>query len=94
MSFEIEADRGMDLDGINNIKPWRDKPNLDKADDGLKLHELDFSHCELHTFPVLISVNPKPWAAASSTAAATALTPRLRSRRPSRPSATTNWTGS
>jgi uncharacterized repeat protein (TIGR01451 family) len=65
VSFEIEADRGIDLDGINNIKPWRDKPNLDKADDGLKLDELGFAHCELHTFPVLINVNPTPWAAAS-----------------------------
>ncbi len=59
VSFEIEADMGMDLDGINNILPKSDKPNLDKADDGLLLSTLHFSHCQIAKFPVLVNITPE-----------------------------------
>jgi len=59
VSFEIEADLGMDMDGVNNILPLKNKPNLDKADDGLLRSTLTFSHCQIHSFPVLVSINPQ-----------------------------------
>jgi uncharacterized repeat protein (TIGR01451 family) len=58
VSLEFEADYGMDMDGVNNIKPKRDKADLDKADDGLELDKLQFTHCESQRIPVLISIDP------------------------------------
>lgn len=58
VSFEIEADRGMDLDGVNNIRPQPDKANMDRADDGLEMATLQFTHCEYKRIPVWISIDP------------------------------------
>jgi hypothetical protein len=58
VSLEFEADYGMDMDGVNNIKPRLDKADLDKADDGLELDKLQFTHCESQRIPVLISIAP------------------------------------
>jgi plastocyanin len=63
VSVEREADVGPDADGHNNIKPLKDRANLDKADDGLELHEMKFVHCEVKRFPVWIYVAPPALAA-------------------------------
>jgi uncharacterized repeat protein (TIGR01451 family) len=58
VSFEMEADLGMDLDGVNNIKPQLNKADLDRADDGVELHKLHFVHCEYTRIPIWISIHP------------------------------------
>ncbi|RME44147.1 MAG: hypothetical protein D6796_12165 [Caldilineae bacterium] len=58
VSFELEADLGLDLDGVNNLEPVPDVPNLDEADDGLEVEKLDFVDCQPARFPVWVSIGP------------------------------------
>jgi plastocyanin len=67
VSFEREADLGFDADGVNNIQPWLNRPNLDKADDGLVREKLSFSDCKRTTVPVLVTIAPSAAALLSNT---------------------------
>lgn len=55
---EREADIGSDADGVNNIRPAFDQPNLDKRDDGLDLTTLRFEDCRAATIPVIVTIQP------------------------------------
>ncbi|MCB0088361.1 MAG: hypothetical protein KDE54_10640, partial [Caldilineaceae bacterium] len=46
VTAEAEADLGFDQDGVNNIRPAANTPNLDKRDDGL-LAPSSFAHCQI-----------------------------------------------
>ena len=55
VSFEMEADKGPDEDGVNNINPPDDEANKDGADDGVIL-PLVLPHGELAYFEYIVSV--------------------------------------
>jgi uncharacterized repeat protein (TIGR01451 family) len=58
VTFENEADIGPDEDGVNNLDPRNDAPDLDGADDGVSL-PLVLVHCEPNTFDYVVTVvNP------------------------------------
>jgi hypothetical protein len=52
---ETEADSGLDEDGINNINPWTDSPNLDLGDEGVVV-PLNMPACRWTTFEHTVSV--------------------------------------
>jgi hypothetical protein len=55
VSLEVEADRGPDEDGVNNIDPAVDQPDQDGADDGVLL-PITLPHCEWASFDYLVNV--------------------------------------
>ena len=57
VTAEVEADLGFDQDGVNNIRPAANTPNLDKRDDGL-LAPSSFAHCQLNTMKSRVSISP------------------------------------
>jgi len=57
VSLENEADVGPDEDGINNIVPPNDSPDLDKADDGVQV-PLVLPHCQQTRFKYKVTVVP------------------------------------
>jgi uncharacterized repeat protein (TIGR01451 family) len=58
VTAEVEADLGFDTDGPNNIDPAANKPDQDKADDGLLLSTLNLPHCQRGSMRVLVSIDP------------------------------------
>jgi uncharacterized repeat protein (TIGR01451 family) len=58
VTAEREADIGYDADGVNNIRPTSDQPNLDKADDGLVASSLNWKDCQQTKFLVVVSIDP------------------------------------
>jgi hypothetical protein len=59
VSLENEADIGPDEDGINNLVPPNDRPDLDAADDGVQVPLL-LPHCQQATFDYVVTVAPLP----------------------------------
>ncbi len=59
VSFEVEADIGPDMDGVNNLIPLKDLANRDRWDDGLNPSQVVFKHCEITRFPVVVSIAPQ-----------------------------------
>ena len=57
VSLENEADVGPDEDGVNNIVPANDAPDLDNFDDGVQV-PLVLPHCEFTTFDYTVTVVP------------------------------------
>ncbi|MEZ4658809.1 MAG: GEVED domain-containing protein [Caldilineaceae bacterium] len=57
VTAEAEADLGFDQDGVNNIRPAANTPNLDKRDDGL-LAPSSFAHCQINTMKIRVSISP------------------------------------
>ncbi|MEA1906014.1 MAG: GEVED domain-containing protein, partial [Euryarchaeota archaeon] len=58
VSLESEADIGPDEDGVNNLDPLKNAPDLDGADDGVSL-PLVLVHCKPNTFEYVVTVvNP------------------------------------
>jgi hypothetical protein len=55
VTLETEADFGYDQDPTNNIIPLRDRPNLENADDAVKL-PLTLPHCRRTRFDYLVSI--------------------------------------
>ncbi len=54
---ETEADMGPDMDGVNNIVPLQDQPDLDMGDDGVML-PLNLQWCQPNnTFQYMVTVN-------------------------------------
>lgn len=56
VSREVEADTGLDADGINNIYPPNDVPDQDAYDDGLLDLPLHLPHCTDTKFRYLVNV--------------------------------------
>jgi hypothetical protein len=56
ITLEKEADIGFDADGVNNLKPPSDAPDLDRADDGVPLAPLP--HCAPIVFTYTVTVMP------------------------------------
>lgn len=59
VSKEREADVGSDADGVNNLRPTLDQPNLDKRDDGLVIKKVRFEDCQVATIPVIVTIQPQ-----------------------------------
>ena len=57
VSAEVEADQGFDADGVNNLRPAADTPNLDRYDDGLNVVP-GFNHCRLNRLSIQVNVTP------------------------------------
>jgi hypothetical protein len=55
VSLETEADFGYDEDPTNNIIPPRDLPDMDLADDGIKI-PLNLPHCRRTRFDYIVTV--------------------------------------
>ena len=55
VTTEVEADVGFDSDGINNIVPPQDVPDLDNADDGVNF-PIALPHCAPTWFTYLVNV--------------------------------------
>ncbi|MHC4557971.1 MAG: GEVED domain-containing protein, partial [Planctomycetota bacterium] len=55
VTHEVEADIGLDQDGVNNIDPPADSPNQDKGDDGV-IFPVNMPHCRWTTFDYIINV--------------------------------------
>ena len=55
VSLETEADFGYDEDPTNNIIPPKDLPNMDLADDGVKI-PLNLPHCRRTRFDYIVTV--------------------------------------
>ena len=53
---EIEADIGPDVDGVNNIIPPQDQPDLDLGDDGV-IFPLNLAWCQQNQFQYTVTVN-------------------------------------
>lgn len=56
ITAEKEADIGFDADGVNNLKPPSDAPDLDRADDGVTLAPLP--HCLPTKLTYVVTVLP------------------------------------
>ncbi|MBN1125211.1 MAG: hypothetical protein JXA82_09390 [Sedimentisphaerales bacterium] len=56
VSMEMEADIGPDQDGVNNIIPPQDQPDLDQFDDGV-LFPLNLQWCQSNRFQYIVTVN-------------------------------------
>jgi len=56
VSLEVEADTGLDEDGVNNIDPPTDSPDQDRYDDGLLGLPLHLPHCDDTNFKYLVNV--------------------------------------
>jgi len=52
---EIEADTGADEDGVNNIRPYSDRPDRDQGDDGV-VFPLNLPNCWWSTFDYIVNV--------------------------------------
>jgi len=59
VTLEMEADIGPDMDGVNNLDPPADVPDLDQADDGVNVPLL-LPHCKQATFDYLVTILPAP----------------------------------
>ena len=57
VSREAEADLGPDEDGVNNLNPAANVPNLDQFDDGSRL--INLAHCQPATAQVQVAVSPQ-----------------------------------
>jgi uncharacterized repeat protein (TIGR01451 family) len=57
VSIETMAEWGPDADGVNNLQPAANQPNLDRFDDGLRLEGLKGEHCRAVTFPVAVFID-------------------------------------
>ncbi len=57
VSSEMEADIGPDMDGVNNIIPLQDKPDLDGFDDGV-IFPIVMPHCQQTTFDYWVTIMP------------------------------------
>ncbi|MHC4751609.1 MAG: GEVED domain-containing protein [Planctomycetota bacterium] len=55
VTHEVEADIGLDQDGVNNIDPPADTPNKDDGDDGV-IFPVNMPHCRWTTFDYIINV--------------------------------------
>jgi uncharacterized repeat protein (TIGR01451 family) len=55
---EVEADQGPDMDGVTNIRPPANTPDLDKADDGLRVTTVNFKHCQISSMTVDVAIDP------------------------------------
>ncbi len=55
VTWEAEADKGADQDGVNNIRPSANLPNLDKQDDGV-VFPANLPHCRWATFDYYVNV--------------------------------------
>ena len=55
VTWEAEADKGADQDGVNNIRPSADSPDLDKQDDGVAF-PASLPHCRWATFDYYVNV--------------------------------------
>lgn len=58
VTAEREADIGFDADGINNLRPQDDRPDLDRRDDGIDYKNLGLNHCEENRMEVRVSISP------------------------------------
>ncbi len=56
VTLETEADIGFDQDPTNNIIPRLNRPNLDKADDGVRNMPLRLPHCIMTRFSYIVTV--------------------------------------
>ena len=56
VSLKVEADTGLDEDGINNLDPPTDSPDQDRYDDGLLGLPLHLPHCTDTKFKYLVNV--------------------------------------
>ncbi|MCF7956337.1 MAG: hypothetical protein K9M75_11080 [Phycisphaerae bacterium] len=56
VTSETEADIGPDADGVNNIDPMNNKPDLDFADDGVLGLPFTLTSCKLMKFNYLVNV--------------------------------------
>ncbi|MBN1818812.1 MAG: hypothetical protein JW828_15730 [Sedimentisphaerales bacterium] len=56
VSLEMEADIGPDQDGVNNIIPPQDQPDLDQFDDGV-VFPLHLQWFQQNTFQYIVTVN-------------------------------------
>lgn len=57
VTSEFEADQSFDADGVHNIEPKFNRPNLDRRDDGLRLDSVNLRHCEFNTMKVAVSID-------------------------------------
>ncbi len=57
VSIEREADTGFDADGVNNLVPELDRPDLDKADDGVNPNPV-LPHCQRTQLDFTVTVPP------------------------------------
>ena len=59
ITTEKEADIGLDADGVNNIQPPLDRPDQDKADDGVISPALPNCQPTTLTFSVTVPAEPR-----------------------------------
>ncbi|MBP1465321.1 hypothetical protein EYB53_006350 [Candidatus Chloroploca sp. M-50] len=64
VSLEAEADLGPDQDPRNNLVPSANRPDNDRADDGIRLDPATLKHCEPARVGALVFVTPAFKAAA------------------------------